>query len=72
MKKDNFDQDEQITIDDEEQAELIEKNALLLRKTAYQGIAFSNADIFNGYYYEESVAEQEPPPRKSQVPSNKV
>lgn len=39
MKKDNFDQDEQITIDDEEQAELIEKNALLLRKTAYQGRA---------------------------------
>ena len=38
MKKDNFDQDEQITIDDEEQAELIEKNALLLRKSAYQGI----------------------------------
>jgi hypothetical protein len=37
MKKDNFDQDQQITIDDEEQAELIEKNALLLRKTAFQG-----------------------------------
>ena len=32
MRKSNFDQDEQITIEDEEEAELIEKNSLLLRK----------------------------------------
>jgi serine/threonine protein kinase len=32
MKKSHFDQDEQITIEDEEEAELIEKNSLLLRK----------------------------------------
>lgn len=32
MKKKNFDQDEQITIEDEEEAAMIEKNSLLLRK----------------------------------------
>lgn len=36
MKKANFDQDEQITIEDEEEAELIEKNSLLLRKPEFQ------------------------------------
>lgn len=44
MKKCNFDQDEQITIEDEEEAELIEKNSLLLRKVEFQ-------ELFNGYYY---------------------
>lgn len=55
MKKDNFDQDEQITIDDEEQAELIEKNALLLRKTAFQCIYSLNIELFNGYYHDEPL-----------------
>lgn len=32
MKKTDFDQDEKITVEDEEEAELIEKNSLLLRK----------------------------------------
>ena len=32
MQKSDFDQDEQITIEDEEEAEMIEKNSVLLRK----------------------------------------
>lgn len=53
MKKSNFDQDEQITIEDEEEAELIEKNSLLLRKPEFQ-------ELFNGYYY----SRQEPIPEE--------
>jgi len=36
MKKSDFDQDEQITIEDEEEREIIEKNAFLLRKPEFQ------------------------------------
>ena len=36
MRKVDFDQDEQITIEDEQEAEIIEKNSLLLRKPEFQ------------------------------------
>ena len=44
MKKNDFDQDEQITIENEEEAELIEKNSLLLRKPEFQ-------ELFKQYLY---------------------
>lgn len=47
MKKKNFDQDEQITIEDEEEAQMIEKNSLLLRKPEFQ-------QLFKDYFYDEN------------------
>lgn len=44
MRKVDFDQDEQITIEDEEEAEVIEKNSLLLRKPEFQ-------ELFRHYFY---------------------
>lgn len=56
MKKTDFDQDEQITIENEEEAELIEKNSLLLRKTEFQELFKqylfnyqANTTIVNGH-----------------------
>jgi hypothetical protein len=48
MKKADFDQDEQITIEDEEEAEVIEKNSLLLRKPEFQ-------ELFKLYYFEPTT-----------------
>ena len=45
MHKSDFDQDEKITIQDEEEAELIEKNSMLLRKQEFQ-------DLFKQYYFD--------------------
>ena len=49
MKKADFDQDEQITIENEEEAELIEKNSLLLRKQEFQ-------ELFKQYIFNYQTA----------------
>lgn len=68
MRKHHFDQDEQITIEDEQEADLIEKNSLLLRKPEFQ-------DLFRHYHFHpsqrtdnsHSLAENISPPDATQA-----
>lgn len=53
MKKTDFSQDERITIEDEEEGDLIEKNSLLLRKQEFQ-------DLFKDYFFDRDQLPETP------------